>query len=383
MKSIGGPHELAALVRQLEKERREAQPVIESLKSTVADWWDREIPDEWRTAGFVEQLTLAASGMIESDPATAISLAHYAITVASAIDRDAYPDSLLASIEAGAWKKLGNAHRYRSAFDAALRALDAADRRLATAPALRHDAAGVMLARALVFADMRRDEEAKALLARSMDIYLAHGDDGRVAQCLAVGAMVEHRALHLDAARELYENALAIHRTTGDLHGIAGVLNNLGLVRDALGDRAEAVAAFHEALAILDDLGMSADVLRVRWVLSGVLLRDGQHQRAHDLLVTVRGAFLRLGMHQEAGLVGLELAEAQLALGRPERAILTAEDVAEELLAAHLNDDAARAIAYLREAMSTARARDAVRHVRRFFEELQHEPARLFLPPAE
>jgi CHAT domain-containing protein/Tfp pilus assembly protein PilF len=71
----------------------------------------------------------------------------------------------------------------------------------------------------------------------------------------------------MDEAREHLERALAIHREGGDRTLLGETLLNLSGVRRELGDRAGAVAAAREALALLGD-----DPLRTRAVFAGVQL---------------------------------------------------------------------------------------------------------------
>ena len=69
-------------VTQVTAERAAARPVINSLRTSGADVWDSEIPPSWRNAGFVQELTAAASAVLESDPRDSLALAQLALAIA-------------------------------------------------------------------------------------------------------------------------------------------------------------------------------------------------------------------------------------------------------------------------------------------------------------
>src|SRR5437016_4583281 len=132
-------------VAQVTAERAAARPVINSLRTSGADVWDSEIPPSWRNAGFVQELTAAASAVLESDPRDSLALAQLALAIATSIPARRYTPTVQAQLEGTAWKEIGTAHRYLSEYDAALRAYDAAHRSFAAAHALAHHNARQLL----------------------------------------------------------------------------------------------------------------------------------------------------------------------------------------------------------------------------------------------
>jgi len=380
VRSRPGPGPIIRVARQLERERMEAKPVVDELRHSIQDRWDSDVPAAWKTVGFVHELTAAASDLTERDARTSAALAQFAIVVITGIPEDAYPAAVRLEAEATAWKELASAHRYVSEYEAAIRALNAADRCLGKAPALGYDRAVLQFARALVFSDMQRFDEADALLFETVRAFAAFDDRRRLGQCLLLKGMIEQRRGLLVEACMTYDETIVVIRDTGDLHSLASVYNNLAQARIALGHTNAAVSALHDAFAIFSDLAMPAEIARVRWVLGRVVLGSGQSRQAHDVLAEARMTFIGLRMPEEAGLTGLELAEACIALGRDDRARMIIEEVAADFVRAGLNDRALTALAYLRDVLPSGRGREAVRHVRTYIEQLRHDPLRAFAP---
>jgi len=183
------PHgqKLAALALQLERERTAAKPIVQQLRATIDAVWERDVPEAWRTAGFVHELTTASAEVLDTDARRAASLAALAISIVTMIPPDRYPAVVLAEAEATAWKELANSHWYRSDYASALRALDAADRCLATAPALGLDRAVAQLARALVYSDLRRFDEAEDLLSECEETFRGFRDRKRQGNACSFG----------------------------------------------------------------------------------------------------------------------------------------------------------------------------------------------------
>lgn len=370
----------ARLARMIERERETARPIVAGLRRAIDEVWDRDVPAQWRTLGFVEELLATSRGTLDEDPAASVALAQLGLVVVTTIPRDAYPRPLALQLEIAVWKELATARRFRSEYDSALRALDAADRRLDEAPALGHDRAIVQLTRAIVLREMNRLDEAASLLAASEPIFAEYGDDRLLAQCCFLGGTIDHCRGQFASAITAYERAIDALHDMDDLHTLAGAYCNLGQAQTALGRPHDAAIALQHALGILEGLGMTAEVVRTRWSLGNLLLATSQYARAATMLLAARDGFLSVGLPEEAGLAGLDVAEAWIALGKFAEAQALVERVRSEFERAHLNLRALTALSYLRDMTNTRRAAKAVQHVRRYLEELRREPLQLFCP---
>jgi tetratricopeptide (TPR) repeat protein len=372
---------LSHTVEKITAERGAAYPAVERLRSADLDrLWDEELPASWRTAGFVQELTAAAADMLEKDARRSLELAQLAEAIITSIPSHAYPPTVFAQLEGNAWKEIGTAHRYLSEFDAALRAYDAAQRAFERSGTLGHDVAIVELARAVVLSELRKHDEALALIEESAPVFGSFGDQRRLTQAALLKGMIHQRRGNLQAARMTYEEVLAA-RPDEDLHTVAATYHNLGRVCADLGDSAAAVTALRRARDLFSGLEMSTEVTRNDWALAKILLATGSFIKALPMHRRVRADFLSRQMPAEAGLAALDLAEALMAMDHADEARVIAGQALDEFRAAKLNERAITALAYLRDLLpETSTPTRAIRYVRSYLAELQEEPARAFLP---
>jgi tetratricopeptide (TPR) repeat protein len=165
------------LVRRLEDERLRARKILEELLDNSLDRHEDEpVPREWRNVGFVQELSNASAAQLTKDPRRATALAHLAVSACMNIPQDAYPAPVLSEAEATAWRRLAQAAQYRSDYDNALKALDAADRCLAPHASLGFDRALTGFVRALVFSDLQRFNESETLARESKRVFGEYGD---------------------------------------------------------------------------------------------------------------------------------------------------------------------------------------------------------------
>jgi tetratricopeptide (TPR) repeat protein len=380
MKTPHNIHALIAITERIEAEQRRARPIVARLVTTIEQQWDAEVPSEWRNVGFVQELNKVFPSILQQNPGTAHALAQYALVVATSIPRHRYPSMILTEIEGTAWQRIAQAHHYRSNYADALRALDAAAKCLWTESGLFEERATVGLSRAMVYADLLRFDDAEILLTESEEVFDDLDNLRLYGSCLLLRGMIAYRQHRLLPAVDIFDEAAEVLREAGDLPQLAKALHGLGVVRNDLGEPASAASAFQDALSIFSDLGFTGEIARTKGALGRISLSLGRYAEARKLLTEARSVFLTLHMPEEAGLAGLELVETFIALREEFRAVAVVEEVIAEFRRANLNDRAATAVAYLREMMSSQRAREAARHVRKYVEALKHEPQLQFVP---
>jgi len=370
-------------VAQVTAERAAARPVINSFRTSGADVWCSEIPPSWRNAGFVQELTAAASAVLESDPRDSLALAQLALAIATSIPARRYTPTVQGQLEGTAWKEIGTAHRYLSEYDAALRAYDAAHRSFAAAHALAHDDAIVDFARAIVLTDLGRHDEALELLRNVEPVFRGFEDQRRLVKVAMLTGIAQYGRGQFKDAKTTFEKALE-EVSLDDLHTRAMLYENLGVACMELGENNDAVLMLHNARQLLMDLGLTAELNRCDWNIARVLLLTGEFAKATPMLKGVRNFFLDKGMAEEAGLAGLDVADASIALGAFDEARELVFHVLNEFSTARLNDRALTALAYLRDVLpTTPKPAHAVRHVRHYLDRLRSEPTLLFLPLAD
>ena len=258
-------------IAQLTAEREAARKTVASVRASSAEIWDWEIPADWRTAGFVQELTSTAYDIVESNPRESLGFAQLALAIATSIPTGTYPMPIQAQIEGAAWKEIGTAHRYMGEFDAALRAYDAAQRAYGGANALAQDSAVIELARAVVLGELERYDEALRLLGSIEPVLRDFEDHRHLVQVHQMMANIYFYQGRYQDARAQLETALSEVQFE-DAYTRAAMTSTLGLTYEYLGRTAESFAMLHRARAMLVDLGMTGEVTRTDWSLALAVL---------------------------------------------------------------------------------------------------------------
>lgn len=368
----------------LADEREQAREIVASLRERLKDVWDQPLREEWKTLGVARELIAASDATLERNPPEAKELAQMAVAVVTSIPDNRYPNVARAQVEGQAFRVLGIANRYMYQHEAALRAFDAAEHAFERDPALGHDRATLILARAIAFSAMNRHDEAVAHLDRAAVELAEYGDRSRIVQCTVVRGSISHRRGEFAEARRSFEEALAVAKSSDDLHTLAVCYGNVGHTCLYLRDFPAAIDALQHARGILSTLEMTAEVVRTDWQLGQVLLAQQEYGKAIGILRSIRERFMEWRMVDEGGLVALDLVEALTATGDLRSAIALTETVIVDFRTAGLSERALTALAYLRELLpSHAAPQRPIQHVRSYLEKLREEPAQMFLPLPE
>jgi len=179
---IGGAATFAHFARKLEGERIEARAIVTTITIDPERCLDEPLPPAWRTIGMVDLLSDAARQELVRSPRRSLHLAQLAAAIADALPQS-YPRVMRAQTAADAWKAVSNAHRFASRHEAALSALDIADKRTENEPALAYDRAILALARAITLRELDRPEEALGVLDDARETFREYGDAQQIAQC--------------------------------------------------------------------------------------------------------------------------------------------------------------------------------------------------------
>ncbi len=378
--SIETKEELFAVMEQIAGEREAARPIVEKLVASGEPIDDIEIPERWRTAGFVMELSAAAGHLRAANPARSLSLQQVAFVIAKSLDGN-YPSLIRARFAGSIWVEIGIVHCFQNAYEAAFRAYDAAHACFASEAALHHDDGRVMINRSGALSFSRRYDDALRVVTEACELFSSFGDERRLAMTEFLKGLIFHMRGELIRARSRYEEALTKLKDIDDLETLARLYGNLGCVCGDLGDSLNAAVHLQQARALHQHLGNSLLVDKVDWALARSFLVCGDFAKALPMLHRVREVFLSQRMPEDAGEVALDIVEALVATNRVGEAKALTEQVIVEFRSANLNEQAIIAVGYLRVLLSTTQqARQAVRHVRAYVEKLKTEPALLFLP---
>jgi tetratricopeptide (TPR) repeat protein len=372
--------QLFEVMDQIAAEREAARPIVEKLVSGGEPIDDIEIPEAWRTAGFVHELITAVYRNAERDPVGALLLQQLALATARGLEQR-YPQLIEHYLIGNAWKTIGHTHKLQSSYDAAWAAYRSARRSLAQDDGLVHEEACAKLGSVSVIIFGRRNDDAFQLLEEARTVFNSVGDQRRLAMVDVTIATHHQYRGELDVARAKYEEALD-QLSASDDHETLAILNlNLGSLYAELGRSSDAVQPLLRSRALSSELGMNALVDKSEWGLARALLAAGQFTNAIPILRRLHDAFLARQMPEDVGLVDLDIAEALIATNQQAEARELIAKVVTTFLNANLSNQAITALGYLRDLLIiTEKPREAVRHVRSFMEKHRSEPARLFLP---
>lgn len=202
---------------------------------------------------------------------------------------------------------------------------------------------------------------------------------------------IEGRTLHASAlvalgdysgAIRIFEDTLSVARRDGDTSIEAFISNNVGMCYSALGDIRKARRCFEKALRLFEERGDDAEIPRVRFNLAVALKSTGRYAEAISELHKVQAAFLALGMPVVAAQVLMEIVDTKFVCDRQDDIPGLCELVLPTFLDAGLPNEAAKAMAYLRDAAHHRQLSDEdITDLRAFFDRLEASPATSFLPP--
>jgi tetratricopeptide (TPR) repeat protein len=262
-----------------------------------------------------------------------------------------FEESWVYQLRSLAWAALGNARRVQGDHAGAERSFDMADSWWEAGTRGAEDALGyepiLLDLKAPFRTAQRRFPEAIKLLDRAVELFL-HG---------------EHRDPHL-AGRSLISKALLLTEMGESESAVRTLKRAAGLIdperdprlvlciRHNLVDNLSKMGRHTEAADLLPELrelaaaqGGAMDHLRLQWVEGRVAAGLGEHERARQLLTSVRHTFLDDGNPYEAALATLDLVVPYLEEGNTVEvrvlademvAVFRAHDVPREALAAVL-----------------------------------------------
>jgi tetratricopeptide (TPR) repeat protein len=372
---------LFAVMRQLAKEREEAKPRVEELLSRKELPWDEPIPEEWKTAGFVRELTRAAGSAPENDPPRGAALLQFAFGVANAAATYDYPRVIVASVFAEVLINLGWVEGYQGEFSSALKCFETALEHVAGHPGLGFDRARIRQNQGGLHAFMGQYDEAYAKLAEARTDFGEFSDAARVASSDLAKSAAQFLQGDLQAARLTLEKILD-EVPQENTHTLATVFNNLAAIHALLGRVDETFVFAARARMMYASLGLPPD--KPDWNEARVLLHAGQTTEALSKLLELRSRFQSRGLMESSAMAGLDVVDALLNLGRNDEALKLTEVILGELKLAEINDRIVGAISYLRDLLPHhEKAKAEVRRVRAFVEAAQHNRALLFVPSSD
>ena len=273
------------------------------LRVYAAERAEADEPDAERTAAVRRLL----SWYVHTADAAAQSLAPYRYPgEIDDLEPGVRPLSFSAADRALAW------------YDTERASLLAATRQAAS---LKFDNAAVQLPTSLFSVFSRRGNWADCIVAHRIALASARRTGNRHGEAWALNNLGEARARgHLQEAVDDLEKSLAIRREIGDHRGEAQAANNLGNVYLELGRPQEALDSLQRSLRLQQDGGLRYGEGVALHNLGEAYLDLGRFDEAIESLLKARAIFTELDIPPGEGWVLHSLGRAHVGLGRPDEA---------------------------------------------------------------
>jgi tetratricopeptide (TPR) repeat protein len=374
------PPELLAQARAIAAEDRYAREVLLPIVESPIRFSEARVGDDprFRTLAVIRLLCTVANKTHEQQPQFGLQLADTALRICAKLPETAKTKS--AWFVGTASKERANALRYLGRFREAEAALDEAEKAFASDERPEpFDLAIVSYVRATVYWEMERYEDAVTAARFAAETFYLYGDSTRYLSALmAEGAGYYSSNRESDAA-VLFERVVKLARSGGEMGIVARALGNAGNCYTRLRAYDKASSYYIDALAVLDELDLPTESVRLSWKMAALQVDRGSFEEGLAGLDRCRLRLIQLGMANDAALATLDLVAALLAVSRPDRVPALCREISVTFSSEGMMRSAKKALAYLSEAVASGQATpEKVRHVRGFLERMATHPQEEF-----
>ena len=272
--------------------------------------------------GLCELLVRRSCQTAAQEASEAVHLADLAVHVADRVaDGGLFEESWVYQLRSLAWAALGNARRVHGDHTGAERSFDMADSWWEAGARGNEDALGyeptLLDLKASLRLAQRRFPEAFKLLADAVELFLhgEHRDPHLAGKSLILKAGAHIEQGDTESAVQALEQANGLIDPERDPRLVLCIRHNLVDNLSKMGRHREAADLLPELRELAAAQGGALDRLRLRWVEGRVAAGLGEHERARQLLASVRQAFLDDRNPFEAALATLDLVVSHLEEG--------------------------------------------------------------------
>jgi len=307
-----------SLRRRRRRQRQEQQQAPELLAELERSGGPPPgtVPRRLRSQALVILLLDRCRDHWTSDPATAATLAEWALLILDALDPALHGRPLLYDLEARAWAYLGNTRRLGSDLRAAERAFEASSDCLERGSQDPRERADLLALQSTLRRAQRRFPEALRMLQQAAAIYRWLGNRHAEGKVIAQIAIAHSYSGHPELAVPKVRRALELIDPEREPRLSMGTRQNLANYLHELGRSDEARAMLPELRRQFARYGSPGDHLRLRWLEGRLELAAGDSAHGEAILTEVREAFVASGNGYDAALVSLELVARFLEQGR-------------------------------------------------------------------
>ncbi len=184
-----------------------------------------------------------------------------------------------------------------------------------------------------------------------------------------------------DEALDMLEEAAELAEEAGDSETPAYILNNIAFCAANLGDFERAQKCCETALTMFSDLGLTAELPRLRGSLVEILKARRRFNEAISELYKTRAEYLALRMPVIAATFSTDIVELLLAANRRSEVPALCAEMISTFSRAGLKKEALRALASLDECSARdVLTNDAISHAKRFLERFRLDDSIVFTP---
>jgi tetratricopeptide (TPR) repeat protein len=384
-----GLRELSAMAARNREEDAEASKkldaILDAFVSGTSDaflWADIASDHEFYTGGVVRKLADTAFRSLFSAPLRALFLAETASAIVGMLSPETYSSIEIASLRGLAWKERANANRFLGRFDAALEALDRAERAYRELPRPEMDLASIMYIRGTIYCEQQEYGRAEPAAKQSTAAFERLGQTGHYFTSLYLQGCIAFEQRQLGEAQSIFDAVFTYWEANGDLAWIARTSLALGNCYLERGDLSNASRRIHEGMLAFREINLTQGEIQCRWAQALVVQREGRHRTAVERLRSVRDEFAALGGVADAALVTLDIMETFLALGQPGEVRRAAGNIVSLFKENGMVTGALTAADYLKQSAAMQSVSPGViDYIRRYFRRLEVEPELAFVPP--
>lgn len=384
-----GLRELSAMAaRNREEDAYAAQKLdalLEAFLSGTSDaflWADIASDRAYYTGGVVRKLADAAYKALDSVPRRALILAETASAIVGMLSASTYSSIEIAALRGLASKERANANRFLGRFNAALEALNRAERAYRELPRPELDLANITFIRGSIFCEQQAYDSAEPHAERSATSFAQLGQTELYFRSRFLLGIIAFETRQLGRAQEIFDSVFAYGEACGNLSWVARASQALGNCYLERRDLSTASQFLHGGMIAFRDLGILSEAIRCRWGLALIVQREGRHRAALDRLRQVRDEFLAFGGVSDAALVTLDIMETFLALGKSQEVRRAAGNIVKLFKDAGMVTGALTAADYLKQAAAMDDVTPTlIEHIRRYFRRLEVEPDLAFVTP--
>jgi tetratricopeptide (TPR) repeat protein len=352
------PDELRSAAERLDAEEREANAYLSGIVTSPAAFKRAALASKpgLYTEGTVKVLCEASKRSREHNPKHALQLADMALRIAARLPEKQYDAATRAEAIADAQLERGNALRYLTQYDDALKALNESEAAYRRTSLPERSLALVDYVRSVIYMETERIVEAAELAAQTALVFERYGDDDRVIHArLVIGGCLYYRQEYR-LARDLYRALLHDARKLGDPLTLALCLMNLAHCESDLEESFTALKHYAEAAGIFERLDARTELLRARWGVADAEILMGNLDHGIRRLRFIAGEMLATGMTNDHAKVMLDVAGNLFAAGQMAELPQICAELVRVFTEAAMPENARMALAYLEAAIAAGAA---------------------------